>query len=107
MTAEEAKAFGVRAIPFQMDIASLSDCRRTVAKAMMEFGKIDALFCNIIEKMDPLVLFEKRAKISRRKMHRLGDLCERIVRVRLVKHHLLHRSHVGVAAARGALVQTA
>lgn len=45
-TAEEAKAFGVRAIPFQMDIASLSDCRRTVSKAMMEFGKIDALICN-------------------------------------------------------------
>ena len=43
-TAEEAKAFGVRAIPFQMDIASLSDCRRTCAKAMMEFGKIDV--CN-------------------------------------------------------------
>ena len=45
-TAEEAKSFGVRAIPFQMDMASLSDCRRTAAKAMMEFGKIDALVCN-------------------------------------------------------------
>ncbi len=44
--AEEAKAFGVRAVPFQMDVASLSDCRRTAAKAMMEFGKIDALICN-------------------------------------------------------------
>ncbi|MBE6666417.1 MAG: glucose 1-dehydrogenase [Ruminococcaceae bacterium] len=44
--AEEAKAFGVRAIPFQMDVSSLSDCRRTAAKALMEFGKIDALVCN-------------------------------------------------------------
>lgn len=45
-TAEEAKAFGVRAVPFQMDVSSLSDCRRTAAKALMEFGKIDALVCN-------------------------------------------------------------
>ena len=45
-TAEEAKAFGVRAVPFQMDVSSLSDCRRTAAKAMMEFGKIDVLICN-------------------------------------------------------------
>jgi 3-oxoacyl-[acyl-carrier protein] reductase len=45
-TAEEAAARGVRAVPFQMDMASLSDCRRTAAKAMMEFGKIDALVCN-------------------------------------------------------------
>ena len=45
-TAEEAKAFGVRAILFQMDVSSPSDCRRTTAKAMMEFGKIDALVCN-------------------------------------------------------------
>ena len=30
-TAEMAKAYGVRAIPFQMDIASLADCRRTAA----------------------------------------------------------------------------
>lgn len=45
-TAEEAAALGVRAVPFQMDMASLSDCRRTAAKAMMEFGKIDALVCN-------------------------------------------------------------
>lgn len=44
--AEEAKAFGVRAVPFQMDVSSLSDCRRTAAKALMEFGKIDALVCN-------------------------------------------------------------
>ena len=44
--AEEAKAYGVRAVPFQMDVASLSDCRRTAAKAMMEFGRIDALVCN-------------------------------------------------------------
>ncbi len=41
-----AKDFGVRAIPFQMDMASLADCRRTAAKAMMSFGKIDALVCN-------------------------------------------------------------
>ena len=45
-TAEEAGAFGVRAVPFQMDVSSLSDCRRTAAKAMMEFGRIDALVCN-------------------------------------------------------------
>ena len=45
-TAEEARAFGVRAIPFQMDTASLSDCRRTASKAIMEFGKIDVLVCN-------------------------------------------------------------
>lgn len=45
-TAEEAKKYGVRAIPFQMDISSLSDCRRTAAKALMEFGKIDILVCN-------------------------------------------------------------
>ena len=44
--AEEAKSFGVRAVVFQMDVSSLSDCRRTTAKAMMEFGKIDALVCN-------------------------------------------------------------
>ena len=44
--AKEAEAFGVRAVPFQMDMESLSDCRRTVAKAMMEFGGIDALICN-------------------------------------------------------------
>ena len=44
--AKEAEAFGVRAVPFQMDMESLSDCRRTVAKAMMEFGQIDALICN-------------------------------------------------------------
>ena len=42
----EASAFGVRAIPFQMDMESLSDLRRTVSKAMMEFGRIDALVCN-------------------------------------------------------------
>ena len=40
---EEAKCYGVRAIPFQMNTADLSDCRRTVAKAMMTFGSIDAL----------------------------------------------------------------
>ena len=45
-TAEEAKAFGVRAVPFQMDVSSVSDCRRTAAKALMEFGQIDALVCN-------------------------------------------------------------
>jgi 3-oxoacyl-[acyl-carrier protein] reductase len=45
-TAEEAKTFGARAVPFQMDISSLADCRRTTAKALMEFGKIDALVCN-------------------------------------------------------------
>lgn len=45
-TVEEAKAFGVRAVPFQMDVSSVSDCRRTAAKALMEFGQIDALVCN-------------------------------------------------------------
>ena len=45
-TAAEASTYGVRAIPFQMDMASLSDCRRTASKAMMEFGKIDVLVCN-------------------------------------------------------------
>lgn len=45
-TAEEAKAFGVRAVPFQMDVSSVSDCRRTAAKALMEFSQIDALVCN-------------------------------------------------------------
>lgn len=44
--AREAEAFGVRAKVFQMNMESLSDCRRTVAKAMMEFGGIDSLVCN-------------------------------------------------------------
>ena len=44
--AREAEAFGVRAKVFQMNMESFSDCRRTVAKAMMEFGGIDALVCN-------------------------------------------------------------
>jgi 3-oxoacyl-[acyl-carrier protein] reductase len=44
--ASEAEAFGVRAKVFQMNAESLSDCRRTVAKAMMEFGRVDALVCN-------------------------------------------------------------
>lgn len=39
-------AAGGRALPFQMDIANLSDCRRTVSKAMMEFGHIDVLVNN-------------------------------------------------------------
>lgn len=39
-------AAGGRALPFQMDIANLSDCRRTVSKAMMEFGHIDVLINN-------------------------------------------------------------
>lgn len=43
---EKAKAFGVRAIPFSMDMEDLSDLRRTVSKAMMEFGRIDVLVCN-------------------------------------------------------------
>ena len=46
VVAKEAEAFGVRAKVFQMNMESLSDCRRTVAKAMMEFGGIDALVCN-------------------------------------------------------------
>ena len=40
---EEAQTYGVRAVPFQMNTADVSDCRRTVAKAMMTFGKVDAL----------------------------------------------------------------
>lgn len=39
-------AAGGVALPFQMDISSLSDCRRTVSKAMMEFGGIDVLVNN-------------------------------------------------------------
>ena len=39
-------AAGGRALPFQMEVADLSDCRRTVSKAMMEFGHIDALVNN-------------------------------------------------------------
>ena len=40
---EEAKKHGSHAVPFQMNTADVSDCRRTVAKAMMTFGKVDAL----------------------------------------------------------------
>ena len=40
------RAAGGVALPFQMDIADLSDCRRTVYKAMMEFGRIDVLVNN-------------------------------------------------------------
>lgn len=40
------RAAGGVALPFQMDIADLSDCRRTVSKAMMEFGRIDVLVNN-------------------------------------------------------------
>ena len=40
---EEAKKNGAHAVPFQMNTADVSDCRRTVAKAMMTFGKVDAL----------------------------------------------------------------
>ena len=40
------RAAGGVALPFQMDIADLSDCRRTVSKAMMEFGRIDVLINN-------------------------------------------------------------
>ncbi len=43
---ESAKIHGVRAVPFQMDMASLSDIRRTVSKAMMEFEKIDLVVAN-------------------------------------------------------------
>lgn len=42
----EARAFGVTALPFRADMADLGDLRRTVSKAMMAFGKIDALVCN-------------------------------------------------------------
>lgn len=44
--AREAEAFGVSAKVFQMNMESVSDCRRTVSKAMMEFGRIDVLVCN-------------------------------------------------------------
>ena len=44
--AKEAAAFGVRTLTFQMNMESISDCRRTVAKALMEFGGIDVLVCN-------------------------------------------------------------
>ena len=43
---KEARAFGVRAVPFCMDMTEPSDLRRTVSKAMMEFGRIDVLVCN-------------------------------------------------------------
>ena len=43
---EKARAFGVRAIPFQMDMENLSDLRRTVSQAIMEFGRIDVLVCS-------------------------------------------------------------
>ena len=43
---EEAHALGARAVPFRMDMTELSDLRRTVSKALMEFGKIDVLVCN-------------------------------------------------------------
>ena len=51
LTARRTCAHGIRAaggvaLPFQMDIADLSDCRRTVSKAMMEFGRIDVLVNN-------------------------------------------------------------
>ena len=42
----EIAASGGRALPFEMNIADLSDCRRTVSKAMMAFGRIDALVLN-------------------------------------------------------------
>ncbi len=42
----EAEGLGVRALPFCMDMESLGDIRRTVAKAMMEFGRIDLLVAN-------------------------------------------------------------
>ncbi len=42
----EATACGVHAVPFQMDMENLADLRRTVSKAMMEFGKIDTLVVN-------------------------------------------------------------
>ncbi len=41
-----AKAYGVCAIPFQMDLEDLSSLRRTVSKALMTFGKIDLLVAN-------------------------------------------------------------
>ena len=44
--AEEVSALGVRAVTFQMNMESISDCRRTISKAMMEFGGIDVLVCN-------------------------------------------------------------
>ena len=43
---KQARAMGVRAVTFQMDMGELSDLRRTVSKALMTFGKIDALVCN-------------------------------------------------------------
>jgi hypothetical protein len=39
-------AAGGRALPFQTEVADLPDCRRTVSKAMMEFGRIDVLVNN-------------------------------------------------------------
>ncbi len=43
---EKARTYGVRAVPFAMDMANLSDLRRTVSKAMMTFGRVDLLVAN-------------------------------------------------------------
>lgn len=37
---------GGTALPFQMDVGDLADCRRTVSKAMLEFGRVDVLVNN-------------------------------------------------------------
>ncbi len=43
---EIAKTYGVRAVPFQMDMEDISSLRRTVSKALMTFGKVDLLVAN-------------------------------------------------------------
>ena len=45
-TAEEAKAFGVRALAIQADVASLEEVERTVQELIQAFGKIDILVNN-------------------------------------------------------------
>lgn len=42
----EIAQMGGHAVPFAMDAASPVDCRRTVAKAMMTFGRLDAVVMN-------------------------------------------------------------
>ncbi len=41
-----AREKGVRALPFQMDLADTTSLRRTVAKAMMSFGRLDLVVLN-------------------------------------------------------------
>lgn len=46
LAAELVRECGVRAVPFGGDLSSPDVCRRIVAKAIFEFGRVDALICN-------------------------------------------------------------